>query len=151
MHLLPLPLWLISAAIARTRRAIVAAAVPWLVFGWLYGELFLPHLPDAQPAGGPALRVMTHNVLAAPRPADDLIRTIDGANPDVLLVQELTPALATALDKALASRYPYRRLRPGGWDGTGLWSRYPLLSEEQWDGSVLGAHWQHAVLDVNGA
>jgi endonuclease/exonuclease/phosphatase (EEP) superfamily protein YafD len=146
---LPLPLWLLTAALARTRAALVAAAFPWLIFAWLYGELFVPRVPAAQPTQT-TLRVMTHNVLASSRPADDLIRTIAGANPDVLLVQELTPGLAAALDGALAARYPHRRLRPGGWDGMGLWSRYPLVSEEQWNGSILGAHWQHAVLDVSG-
>jgi endonuclease/exonuclease/phosphatase (EEP) superfamily protein YafD len=132
---------------------LAAAALPWLIFAWLYGALFIPRLPlvpAAPPPDAPVLRVMTHNVLAASRPADDLVQTVMDANPDVLLVQELTPSLARALDGALAAGYPYRRLHPGGWTGMGLWSRYPLVSEEVWDGSILGAHWQHAVLDVGG-
>jgi vancomycin resistance protein VanJ len=155
---LPLPLWLLTAAITRTASGAVAAAVPWLIFAWLYGELFLPRFAGAggQPRGaaeaGPAVRVMTFNLLATGRAAADRAAPIRAADPDVLLVQELSASLAQALDAALSPVYPHRRLRlgPDGASGQGLWSRYPIAAEELWDGSRRGERWQHAVLSVDG-
>jgi vancomycin resistance protein VanJ len=156
-YFLPLPLWLITLAIARRRSALFATALPWAMFLGLYGELFVPrpaHVGawlDPQPAAETRLRVMTFNVLAAQRPPEELARIVLEADPDVLLNQELIPGLAAALDAAAGDRYPYSRLRTqSGWGAQGIWSRYPILREERWDGSRRGAEWQHAVLDVNG-
>jgi vancomycin resistance protein VanJ len=156
---LPLPLWLATAAIARTRQALLAAAAPWLIFAWLYGELFLPrpaHLATSfatftgAPLDGVPVRVMTFNLLAQSRPAGGILAVIAQADPDVILVQELGASLAGAMHEALGVSYPYSRLRTGGWGGTGIWSRFPIEAEEQWPGSERGAQWQHAVLDVAG-
>lgn len=156
---LPLPLWLFTAILARTRGAVLAAALPWLLFGWLYGEMFLPRQAHtarvlaAGPAGklpAPPLRVMTFNVFEAQRTTLQLAESIRQANADVVLVQELNTTFAQELDTALAGAYPHRRLRPaGGSRGGGIWSRHPFVSEEVWDGSRRGARWQHAVLSVD--
>lgn len=156
-YFLPLPLWLLTAAIARTRSALFASAVPWLMFASLYGDLFVPrpvHVAEwlgRAPPGETRLRVMTFNVFAASRPTDELVGIIAEAHPDVLLTQELVPSLAQALDAELKATYPYSRLRTsGGWGAQGIWSRYPIVSEEVWDGSRREAQWQHAVLNVDG-
>ena len=154
---LPIPLWLLTLAMARTRTALFASALPWAMFLALYGELFVPrpaHLANwfgPQPPQASQLRVMTFNVLATQRSVDGLLRVILEANPDVLMTQELTAPLAQPLEQALASRYPYSRLRPDGlWEAQGIWSRYPIVEEERWDGSTRKANWQHAVLNVDG-
>jgi endonuclease/exonuclease/phosphatase (EEP) superfamily protein YafD len=154
---LPLPLWLLTLAAARTRAALFASALPWALFLALYGELFVPrpaHLAAWLGPGPPPetrLRVMTFNVLGTERPTEGLVRVIARADPDVLLTQELLPGLARGIDGALGDRYPYSRLRTDGlWGAQGIWSRYPIVAEERWDGSRRGANWQHAVLDVGG-
>ena len=39
---LPLPLWLLTLLIARRPTALLATALPWVMFLALYGELFVP-------------------------------------------------------------------------------------------------------------
>jgi vancomycin resistance protein VanJ len=154
---LPLPLWLLTLLIARRRSALFATAVPWVMFLALYGELFVPrpaHVADwldPDPAGATNLRVMTFNVLALQRPTNELAQIVLDVDPDVLMTQELTPSLADAIEQAAGDRYPFSSLRAsGGWEGQGIWSRYPIVREERWDGSRRGANWQHVVLDVDG-
>jgi endonuclease/exonuclease/phosphatase (EEP) superfamily protein YafD len=154
---LPLPIWLLTLALARTRTALFATALPWAMFFALYGELFLPrpaHFAGwfgPQPPQASRLRVMTYNVLGTQRPADGMLQVILDANPDVLMTQELIAPLAQPLERALASRYPYSKLRTDGlWEAQGIWSRYPIVEEERWDGSTRGANWQHAVLNMDG-
>jgi endonuclease/exonuclease/phosphatase (EEP) superfamily protein YafD len=137
----PVPVWLAT----------------WLLVRALYGELFLPrpsdlvaapvHAADAQVT----VRIMTHNLRASTGAATGLLETIQAAAPDMLVVQELSPQMARSLDEALSAEYPHRRLRPAsGGPGTGIWSRFPLLSEEVLDRSLRGDYWQHAVLEVHG-
>jgi vancomycin resistance protein VanJ len=154
---LPLPLWLLTLLIARRRSALFATAVPWVMFLALYGELFVPrpaHVAawlEPAPAGATDLRVMTFNVLALQRPTDELARIVLEVDPDVLMTQELTPPLAAAIEQAAGDRYPFSSLRTGGgWGAQGIWSRYPIVREERWDGSRREANWQHAILDVGG-
>ncbi len=154
---LPLPLWLLTLAVARKPAALFATALPWVMFTSLYGELFVPRpaqLSELTGRGRPGearVRVMTFNILGSSRSAANLARVIEEANPDILMTQELVPSLAQQLNAALGDTYPHSRLRTTGlWEAQGIWSRYPILSEERWDGSQRGAHWQHAVLDVNG-
>jgi vancomycin resistance protein VanJ len=154
---LPIPLWIATLAFARTRTALFATVLPWALFLALYGELFVPrpaHFAEwfgPQPPQASRLRVMTFNVLGSQRPADELVRVILDADADVVMTQELIPGLAQPLSLALASTYPYSRLRTDGlWEAQGIWSRYPIVDEERWDGSQRGANWQHAVLNLDG-
>jgi vancomycin resistance protein VanJ len=154
---LPIPFWIATLAIARTRSALFATALPWALFLALYGELFVPrpaHFATwfgPEPPQASQLRVMTFNVLGSQRPADELVRVILDADPDVVMVQELIPGLAQPMSLALGAHYPYARLRTDGlWEAQGIWSRYPIVEEERWDGSQRGANWQHAVLNLDG-
>lgn len=154
---LPLPIWLLTLLISRRPSALFATLLPWVMFLALYGELFVPrqaHLANALAPAPPAerrLRVMTFNILAAQRPMDEVARIILEADPDVLIVQEAMGSLTQQLDRALDNSYPYSRQRTTGlWEAQAIWSRYPIVREERWDGSRRGANWQHAVLDVNG-
>ncbi len=139
----PLPAWLLTALLARSRAALLSATAPWLVFVVVYGGLFvprLPHLRQVAPAAAPGqpavdLRVMTFNLLYVNGAPEELAAAVRRAAPDVLLVQELSPTLATSLDAALRDEYPYRDLRPHpGPEGGGVWSRRPLRVEETWGG-----------------
>jgi endonuclease/exonuclease/phosphatase (EEP) superfamily protein YafD len=160
----PLPLWLLTAALARRRAALVCAAVPWGIFALLYGELFVPALPPALSvapvttsplAAAQAnqadrqIRVLTYNIEARGKPPEDVLEVIWLADADIVVVQELN-SLVTALDTALAPDYPYRFLRPGGWGGAGIWSRLPMIDEELWTGSTRDAQWAHVLLTVDG-
>lgn len=160
-YFLPLPLCLLTLLIARTPGAVIATGIPCLLFVLLYGPLFLPRPPEqrapasaagAAPSAGVDVRVMTFNLLATARTMDERAAAIHQAAPDVVLVQELTQSQGRALDAALLPQYPYGRVRTDrpGWEGAGIWSRFPLEFEELWDGSRRGARWQHAVLSVEG-
>lgn len=79
---------------------------------------------DPEPAGSRAvLKVLSANTLGdrgSPQALLDLVRR---ERPDVLAVQELTPAL----DARLRAAFPYRVVRPRpGTPGTGLYSRLAL-------------------------
>lgn len=168
----PLPLWLLTVAWARTRSAALATVLPWVLFGGLYGLLFLPrpaHFPsihrsffphsfflprpaDAEVTNASGLRVMTFNIWEVARPVDGVVEAVRQADPDVLAVQELTPAFARELDQVLSEVYSYQRLRPARVSGLGIWSRYPVRAEQGWPaaepstpGHVLG---QHVALEI---
>lgn len=147
----------IAVAAALTRRwwiagtaAVVVAALVWLAAPLLFpgGD---PDVPDA----APRLTVLQANVLRVnPRmqdAAEAVMAEAARADVDVLALNELTPAMASALDDAGAAQdYPYRaeRVRPGG-DGTALWSRMPISRGEMFR---TGPRWGAVIeLDVTSA
>ena len=105
---LPLPLWLLTLLIAR-RPPPSGHALPWALFMALYGAVRPPpgargQRPAAPPAPETRLRVMTFNVLALRPLMDELVQIIEEADPDVLMVQELIPSIAQAIDEAHGDR-----------------------------------------------
>jgi endonuclease/exonuclease/phosphatase family metal-dependent hydrolase len=82
----------------------------------------------AADAEGPALRVLTANLLAGAGDAETLVRLVRDNGVDVLAVQEFTPEAAARLDAhGLATLMPHRQLNPVvGTSGSGLYSRFPL-------------------------
>ena len=58
---LPLPIALLSAWRSRDRRLLAASLLAAGIFAWLWGPLFWP--PTSADTNGPALRMMTVNVL----------------------------------------------------------------------------------------
>jgi len=84
--------------------------------------------PDRVPAQGAfELTLLTHNVLFE---GGDAARTVDAlvaADADVVALQEVTPAWAARLERALRRDHPYALLEPHeGALGYALYSRYPL-------------------------
>jgi vancomycin resistance protein VanJ len=80
---------------------------------------------------GPTFTVMTYNLgngLAAP---DRLVATLRAAKADVVGLQELDGAQASAIERHLGDLYPGAILHPGGFAGKGLLSRYPIVEQEQ--------------------
>jgi endonuclease/exonuclease/phosphatase family metal-dependent hydrolase len=114
------------AALLRHRRAL---AVSVLAAAALTAMVLPRAVGDGQPAAhGPAVRVMTANLLfgqARPERIVDLVRRHDV---DVLSVQELTPGAVAALEAAGLTRLlPYAVLDPrGGAAGSGLYARHRL-------------------------
>ncbi|HSF81347.1 MAG TPA: endonuclease/exonuclease/phosphatase family protein [Anaerolineales bacterium] len=147
---MPLPLVLLAAAYTHRWELWVGTLLGAAAFAWLWGGLFLPP-PSRATAGVETLTVMTYNVLGWHEFSDPVIATIRQEAPDVVLIQELNPSLARALQTELADEYPYQVLDPQtGVTGMGTLSRYPLRPHDQelpldWIGAP-----QELLLDWNG-
>ena len=122
----PLPAIGLAALVFRRPALGAGALAGGLVVVWIWGGLFLP--PPAVPAApGPALRVLTFNVLATHNQWQPLAATIQAADADVVMLQELNPAHAAELQAALGEKYPYAVLEPRpNATGIGVLSKYPL-------------------------
>jgi len=122
---LPLPLLLVAALL--TRRAIVVGVfvLAAAVWAWFWGALFLP--AGQLHAAGPRLVVLAYNMLGFNRDVDDTLRIIRESAADLVALQELNPETAHAIERELATVYPYRVLEPQiGVDGEGLLSKNPM-------------------------
>lgn len=106
------------------RVASLCLIIPIALFGWEYGELFLPRQMAVQ---GVPLRVMTANLLINNGNTSAVVATVMEQLPDVLLVQELGHPMATQLAEALMQRYPHQIIeRNNSPAGLGILSRYPV-------------------------
>lgn len=133
---LPLPPLALGAVIVRQRAfwAGVAAAVALFLF--LYGGLWLPY--PAPTATGPALTVMTYNTLGFNPCPDCVVATIRQSGADLVTLQELSPGVAAAIARDLATEYPYQILDPHEQVfGLGVISRLPLRAT----GETLPGGW----------
>lgn len=144
---LPLPFALLLAPIARPRKVSFLLVAPLVFFGWEYGSLFVP---QAAASEGTPLRVMTWNILYRNWDTDAIAATVYKQAPDILAVQELSPAHVGPLQALLGREYPYSALDPGGPGGLGLWSRHPIVQSAPSDGRRMGCSCQQVVLDVGG-
>ncbi|MFF4699696.1 endonuclease/exonuclease/phosphatase family protein [Streptomyces chattanoogensis] len=119
---LALRIWRTAAVAAVLLAVPVALLVPRFV-----ADPGLTVRPGAR-AAGDTLRVMTANVLAGGADAEDVVAMVRREAPDVLAVEELTPAAVRRFDAAgLAKALPHRILRAEpGVAGMGLYSRLPL-------------------------
>lgn len=99
----------------------------------------LPLFTAAKSGTGTAVRVLTFN--AKEGVADpDALAAAAREQTDLLAVQELSAELADALNGRLAAEFPFQALHPGkGGGGTGIWSRYPIVSSSRIGGYRLGA------------
>lgn len=90
-------------------------------------------LPDA--AGGtPALVVVAANVHVGNRDPTPLVAWLRAQPADVVVVSELTPAYASALQRQLGDDYPYRSLFPKDSPfGIGIFSRRMLYKARRGD------------------
>ncbi len=119
-----------ALAVRRWRPAAVLAVLALLGLA-LHLWWFAPYLTDrAAPAvDGPRLRVLTVNALAyTGATGADLVALADRADADLVVVEELTPAVYDqALAAGLAEPYAHRSWGPGDGDtATMIWSRLPL-------------------------
>jgi endonuclease/exonuclease/phosphatase (EEP) superfamily protein YafD len=101
-----------------------AAALLWL---HLYGALVLPTPTVQAEANGPALRVMTYNLLRHNMAPGGIIASIREADADVVALQELNIPVSRAIVAELGDEYPYRVIDARmDKHGMGVISRYPL-------------------------
>ena len=101
------------------------------LFGLRFGAEWWSPPRAAHP--GPEIAVATWNLEAGERAGADAVAMLLAHPVDLVALQELTPAIANALesDPTLAARYPYRALSPSdGVAGIGLLSTYPILSSD---------------------
>lgn len=95
----------------------------WFVVPW--------YVPDTAEAASDArspdpVRLMLANVLVSNQHSDRLLAAIGDAAPDILVIQEATPAWLTAL-APIESDYPYRLTEPrDDAFGIALYSKFPL-------------------------
>jgi endonuclease/exonuclease/phosphatase (EEP) superfamily protein YafD len=88
----------------------------------------LPFAPEPASAAAAPLEVLSVNVSYRQFSARRLLEIIREADPDVLVVQELTPHAESVLAE-LDTSFPHNRKFPApGPAGIGLWSRYELES-----------------------
>jgi len=150
--LLLVPLALIgrSPRRGRPRRVLRLALAVLLVVGL---ARFLPGMvsgppPEALGATGISISSWNRQALDGPS-ADDVIAVVRASGSDIVAIQELRHDDAALIDAdpLVASRYPYRVLRPhGGTFGMGLLSAHRILAE----GGREVPHTVWARLDLGG-
>ncbi|AGB26663.1 hypothetical protein Mycsm_06523 (plasmid) [Mycobacterium sp. JS623] len=123
----PLAVSVILVSLSR-HWAVVTTAVALVVFS-VFSQTGATRTIAAAPSRGITLRVMTANLRLGNADSNTLVRNARD-NADIFAVQELTPEAAQRLKAAgLEASFPYHFGYPvEGGGGTGLWSRYPLVS-----------------------
>jgi vancomycin resistance protein VanJ len=145
----PLPALLLAGLWHRRWALVCGLAIPAAAFLALFGTLVLPKPTTAQ-IGDASVTAMTFNVLTSNRDTGALVKAVRAAQPDILGMQELTPAKRTALRAGLSDQMPYHTF-----DGTasfgnvGLMTRFPIESVQPIT-LPTGQPALHAQLSVNG-
>ncbi|WP_166027108.1 endonuclease/exonuclease/phosphatase family protein [Streptomyces chilikensis] len=135
------PLLLFVLLRRRTPVAVCAVLLPALTWAWLFG----PHLLPPRDRGADGLTVVQHNVSDEnPDPAATA-RALAAAEPrpDLIALQEVTPAALPALRAALSAGYPHHASH-----GTvALFSRHPLTGVRPLDVRPAGVDpsWRRAL------
>jgi len=121
---------LIMAATARRLKLMMVLAISTLAIALNFAPLFLPRL-DVALAGNTSLQVMSYNLLYRNQNLTDALAIIRQEQPDILLLQEVTPEIAKTF-QTLHDIYPdgpahYAYDPPSG---QATISRYPILQVE---------------------
>ncbi|MFI6088292.1 endonuclease/exonuclease/phosphatase family protein [Streptomyces sp. NPDC051218] len=114
---LAVPLLLTLALLRRSALALLALLLPVAAWGLLFGGRV-----TAGDGGAHDLTAVQHNVSDVNADPAGTARALSDAGPDLIALEELTPAALPAYEASLRAQYPYRAVR-----GTvGLWSKHPL-------------------------
>lgn len=113
----------IFAALRRWYFAAASLATAIVNFALIVPLYFGPPLPAGDP---PRSRIMSLNVYFHNKDYERVLEAVSRENPDILLLLELTPDWARAVD-GLRSDYPFSKVaaRPDS-SGMGLYSRLPI-------------------------
>jgi len=77
------------------------------------------------------LTIMTYNLFFKNGAPNSSIKNIQEVNPDILVIQEVTPTWEKDLDQTIGVQYPYKMtLALKGTHGIGVYSKYPLKSNQ---------------------
>jgi vancomycin resistance protein VanJ len=135
---------LVLAVAAALRRSWVAAvAVAFAAGAWVW--ICWPMTTPAATGGGD-LVVVQHNISDENQDPAGTAEVLLAAEPDVVTLVEVTPALDAAITAELSGTLPYRAV-----EGTvGVWSRYPLRDVGRVDFRPPGvvAEWQRGMRAV---
>lgn len=129
-----------ALAMGRRRLALCALVVMvpnlWVAAPYLV-PLVLPDTAASQPAGG--LSLLSLNLFYRNTDHQRVRDYLQQAQPDLLVVAELTPDWLRALQPVLDT-YPYQLAtdQPGPW-GLGVYSRFPMLNARRTDLGVPGS------------
>lgn len=96
---------LLIAGLGRRYGLAGVLGLPTLLIGLFYAPLFLPQSNTAIASDTP-LKVMSYNVLYRNQTLDQAIDLIQQEQPDILLLQEVTPYIALTFQPALDNLYP---------------------------------------------
>ncbi|MFF5204626.1 endonuclease/exonuclease/phosphatase family protein [Streptosporangium sp. NPDC000396] len=129
-----IPILLVGALFTRSWRVIVAALLPAVVWGVMFG----PALLNAPPGGPSDISVATINVGVANSASGQAVMAV-AKDRDLIAAQELTGGGPAA--KALDQHFPYHYQV----STVGLWSRFPLVGARKVD---IGLAWTRALRAV---
>lgn len=131
-----MPVWIaLGIALASRHRkltialGLVAAVHVYWSCEWVF------NMGGTANADAPRLRVCSANLLA-PQPSPTFARELHAMHVDVLIAEELSNEWMALLEReGLHSQYPHRFLEPHvvteDYFGLGIYSRYPILSQER--------------------
>ncbi len=118
---------LLAAALARRKWLAAALAVPTVLIGVTFSPLFLPRSSLAL-AGSQSFKVMSYNIWWHNPYNGEATALIKKVEPDILLLQEITPTAFYELRNELIDLYPEDELHTAYGPGIGqaIISRFPL-------------------------
>ncbi|MEV3937397.1 endonuclease/exonuclease/phosphatase family protein [Glycomyces sp. NPDC049804] len=138
---LAVPVFVVLAAIRRRPLAIVCALLPGLVWFQMYAAL----IPDKHVGGGD-FRVVAHNVNAENADTAGTAANLLAAEPDVLVLVELTEEQRSAWSEVLDERYEYSV----SYGTVALWSTHPVLDSNEVDLELGWARAFRAAIEIDG-
>ena len=99
-----------------------------LAFAWMVLPRWIGSGNPASAGSGPAIRVLTANLLFGRADPEAMLALVRDHQVDVLTLQEYTMDAEAALDRAgIAALLPYRESHPaGGGSGSAVYARFPL-------------------------
>ncbi len=125
---IPAVVLVIVWGIKRRWRLAVMAALPLLIFVWLYRPYLLPERSEP---GTAVLRIMSYNVLFSNQNPEGVAAVIQAYAPDLVALQEVRPRMMKELQQRLAAEFPYSLMgTPNEYGTTAVFSRYPFLDQQ---------------------
>lgn len=115
---------LISAGLRRQKWLSVMLVLANLTIVYSFAPLFLPSQPATLPANAFSFKLMSYNVHGIPD-ISGIVEVIRREKPDIVAIQEGSPALASPSFHDLADLYPYVDAQPDSF-GQIVFSRFPL-------------------------
>jgi vancomycin resistance protein VanJ len=138
---LAVPVLILLAAIRRRPLAIVCSLLPALAWFEMYAGL----IPDKHEGEGD-FRVVAHNVNAENTDTEATAATLLAAEPDVIVLVELTEDQRLAWGDVLDDRYEYS----AAYGTVALWSVYPVTASNEVDLDLGWARAFRAAIDIDG-
>lgn len=125
---------LVTAIFKRRKWLSLATAGSILLIIFSFAPLFFPKHPTPPSSNGLAVKIMSYNLHGIEN-IDGILKVIHQEKPDILLLQEYSPAFASPTFHGLDDLYPvlYSELDSKGF-GQAVYSRYPLTKiREEFD------------------